>query len=96
MPWTYRLTFIKAPRQPGVDPRKDASVYCRQRPPLMMSNIPPLTGHFDKIDQKHHHQNEEADHHSMLEYGDNLHCIRLRMVILIKMPAGYLNKMMHN
>jgi len=35
-----------------------------------------LAGNFDKIDQKHHHKNEKADHHSMLEYGDNLHSLK--------------------
>jgi len=30
---------MKAPRQPGVEPRKEARVYCRHRPPCMMSVI---------------------------------------------------------
>jgi hypothetical protein len=33
---------MKAPRQPGVEPKKDANVYCLHRPPLMTPDIRPL------------------------------------------------------
>jgi len=32
-----------------------------------------LTGHFDKIDQKHHHKDEKADHESMFEDRQGFH-----------------------
>ena len=39
MPCTYRLTFIKAPRHPGVEPRMDVNIYCRHCPPCSKSPI---------------------------------------------------------
>lgn len=86
----------KRPQATGGRPQKGCQCILSPTAAFDDGRHPPLTGNFDKIDQKHHHKNEEADHHSMLEYGDNLHCIRLRVVILIKIPAGYLNKMVHN